>query len=59
MSARKFTVPVCSRYVEAPLLYRGLKFDVRLWAVIRPDPDSELGLALHVYRCALRPSANS
>ena len=40
---------VAQKYLEAPLLYRGRKFDVRLWVTVRTE-DSPLGLAVWAYR---------
>lgn len=41
---------VVQKYVEAPMLYRGRKFDLRLFAVIESDRESALGFSVYVHR---------
>lgn len=41
---------ICQKYLEAPLLYHGRKFDLRVWAVLADDPKSPLGLRVYAFR---------
>jgi len=41
---------IAQKYLEAPLLYDGRKFDLRVWAVCESDPGSQAGLRVYAYR---------
>lgn len=41
---------IAQKYLEAPLLFQGRKFDVRIFALLESSPQTELGFALYAYR---------
>lgn len=41
---------IVQKYLEAPLLFEGRKFDLRVWAVIASDAGSQTGLRVYAYR---------
>jgi hypothetical protein len=41
---------IAQKYLEAPLLFQGRKFDVRIFALLESSPQTELGFALLAYR---------
>ena len=41
---------IAQKYIEAPLLYQGRKFDLRVWVVVESDPGSLAGLRVWAYR---------
>lgn len=41
---------IAQKYLEAPLLFQGRKFDVRIFALLESASQTELGFALYAYR---------
>jgi len=41
---------IIQKYLEAPLLYHGRKFDLRVWAVCASDAGSQIGMRVYAFR---------
>jgi len=41
---------IIQKYLEAPLLYHGRKFDLRVWAICASDAGSQIGMRVYAFR---------